>query len=78
MADFRKEINEAKEIIKRFDEVICEKASKFSVDDITHRLKKFLTKEEVFKIEADYKKESDLLVRELKSMRKEVFSFSKV
>ncbi|CAI2360509.1 unnamed protein product [Moneuplotes crassus] len=71
VSDFRKEIDEAKEIIKRFDEVICEKASKFSVDDITHRLKKFLTKEEVIKIEADYKRESDLLIQELKSMRKE-------
>lgn len=50
-------MNKANEIIKRFDEVICEKASKFSVDKLNDSLKEYLSKSELDNLRNMFDKE---------------------
>lgn len=40
--------------MKRFDEVICDKASKFSVDDLNDKLKNYITQDQLTRITDDY------------------------
>jgi len=44
LEEYKKDNTETKSIISRFDEVLLEKASKFSVDNIEHQLKELSLK----------------------------------
>ena len=52
--EFEKEIKKTKEIIKRFDEVMCDKASKFSIDNLWHEFKEYISREELDEITDRY------------------------
>lgn len=72
MEAFRIEISKAQKIIKRFDEVICEKASKFSIDELNDNLKQYLPIKELEAIENRFNDETKKLFRELDKIQVKV------
>lgn len=76
ISEYDKEIKKSKDIISRFDEVILDKASKFSVDSLANELREYLKKDdfeqEQFKIEMKYReleREFNDAVREINNAK---------
>lgn len=68
MSDYQKEIDKFRKIIKRFDEVMLDKASKFSVDNLWDELKEYVSREELDSITDTYEQEK----RNLRNLAREL------
>jgi hypothetical protein len=68
VSDYQKEIDKFRKIIKRFDEVMLDKASKFSVDNLWDELKEYVSREELDSITDTYEQEK----RNLRNLAREL------
>ena len=71
---FEKSNDESKEIIKRFDEVICEKASKIDVTELIKQLKDYVKKDQfltIYEFKDSVVEDLDLMYTRISDIHKE-------
>ena len=70
--NLNKEIQSSKDIISRFDEIICDKASKFSLENVENRFKQYLKIDEFTQAKTDLESQCDKIKDKFKSTLSEI------